>query len=91
MEAVVQLDGIQLVINHPLDALPNGLQKPDPTVIPPRLLESKQQWTKEVGVGSRRGSTLSEPIEQRGTNYPLHLQLLGLPGPPPVSHCGATL
>ncbi len=90
MEAVVQLDGIQLVIDHPLDALPNGPQKPNPTVTPPPLLESKQRWTKEVSMGSRHGSTLSEPIEQRGANYSLRLQPLGLLGPPPIAHHGAT-
>ena len=48
MEAVMQLDGIQPVINHPLDALPNGLQKPNPTVISPAFWNQNNNGPKKL-------------------------------------------
>jgi hypothetical protein len=64
----MQLDGIRLVVDHPLNALSNGLQKAQSHGNPPRFLESKQQWTNEIGVGSRCGPRrLNQSYEEAPT------------------------
>ncbi len=66
VEAVVQLDGIQSVIDHPLDALPNGLQKPNPTVIPPAFWNQNNNGPKKLvwdhAVGPRCLNQLNKEV-----------------------------
>ncbi len=44
----MQLDGIQLVVNHLLNSLPNGLQKSDPTLIPPAFWDQNNNGPKKL-------------------------------------------
>ena len=48
MEAVVQLNGIESVVDDAFDTLPNGLQKPNPTVIPPTFWNQNNDGPKKL-------------------------------------------
>ncbi len=48
MEAVVQLDGFQSMVDNPLNALPDRLQKPDPTVIPAAFRDQNNNYPKKL-------------------------------------------
>ncbi len=70
VEAVMQLDGIQSVINHLLDALPNGLQKPNPTVIPPAFWNQNNDGPKKLAWDHAVGPRCLNQSNKKGPTIP---------------------